>query len=91
MARLLIRMQRLEFSSWTADALRRNRKTYVLGGQATLFNAAALRAVAERNHTREPWDTSTLVGDDQRLSHRPRLRRADVHPPVPVGAAPQVG
>jgi len=36
MARLLIRMQRLEFASWTADALRRNRKTYVLGGQATL-------------------------------------------------------
>jgi poly-beta-1,6-N-acetyl-D-glucosamine synthase len=40
-ARLLIRMQRLEFASWTADALRRNRKTYVLGGQATLFNAEA--------------------------------------------------
>jgi cellulose synthase/poly-beta-1,6-N-acetylglucosamine synthase-like glycosyltransferase len=36
MARLLIRMQRLEFAAWTADALRRNRKTYVLGGQASL-------------------------------------------------------
>ncbi len=34
MARMLIRMQRLEFASWTADALRRNRKTYVRGGQA---------------------------------------------------------
>ena len=64
-ARLLIRMQRLEIASWTADALRRNHKTYVLGGQATLFNAAALRAVAERNPTREPWDTSTLVEDMQ--------------------------
>ncbi len=65
MARLLIRMQRLEFASWTADALRRNRKTYVLGGQASLFSNDALRAVAERNLTRGPWDTSTLVEDMQ--------------------------
>jgi poly-beta-1,6-N-acetyl-D-glucosamine synthase len=64
-ARLLIRMQRLEFASWTADALRRNRKTYVLGGQASLFSNEALRAVAERNLTRGPWDTSTLVEDMQ--------------------------
>jgi biofilm PGA synthesis N-glycosyltransferase PgaC len=65
MARLLIRMQRLEFASWTADALRRNRKTYVLGGQASLFSNEALRAVAERNLTRGPWDTSTQVEDMQ--------------------------
>src|SRR5580698_7891204 len=65
MARLLIRMQRLEFASWTADALRRNRKTYVLGGQASLFSNDALRAVAERNLTRGPWDTSTQVEDMQ--------------------------
>lgn len=65
MARLLVRMQRLEFASWTADALRRHRKTYVLGGQASLFNAEALRAVAERNHTREPWDTTAQVEDMQ--------------------------
>jgi biofilm PGA synthesis N-glycosyltransferase PgaC len=65
MARLLIRMQRLEFASWTADALRRNRKTYVLGGQASLFSNEALRAVAERNQTRGPWDTSTQVEDMQ--------------------------
>ena len=76
MARLLIRMQRLEFASWTADALRRNRKTYVLGGQATLFNAAALRAVAERNHTREPWDTSTLVEDMQLTGDLQAMRYA---------------
>ena len=76
MARLLIRMQRLEFFSWTADALRRNRKTYVLGGQATLFNAAALRAVAERNHTREPWDTSTLVEDMQLTGDLQAMRYA---------------
>ena len=65
MARLLIRMQRLEFASWTADALRRNRKTYVLGGQASLFSNDALRAVAERNLTRGPWDTSSQVEDMQ--------------------------
>jgi cellulose synthase/poly-beta-1,6-N-acetylglucosamine synthase-like glycosyltransferase len=65
MARLLIRMQRLEFAAWTADALRRNRKTYVLGGQASLFSNDALRAVAERNQTRGPWDTSTQVEDMQ--------------------------
>jgi cellulose synthase/poly-beta-1,6-N-acetylglucosamine synthase-like glycosyltransferase len=65
MARMLIRMQRLEFASWTADALRRNRKTYVLGGQASLFSNDALRAVAERNLTRGPWDTSTQVEDMQ--------------------------
>ena len=76
MARLLIRMQRLEFASWTADALRRNRKTYVLGGQATLFNAEALRAVAERNHTREPWDTSTLVEDMQLTGDLQAMRYA---------------
>ena len=65
MARLLIRMQRLEFGSWIADALRRNRKTYVLGGQASLFSAEALRAVAERNLTKGPWDTSAQVEDMQ--------------------------
>jgi len=65
MARLLIRMQRLEFASWTADALRRNRKTYVLGGQASLFSNDALRAVAERNLTHGPWDTSAQVEDMQ--------------------------
>ena len=65
MARLLIRMQRLEFAAWTADALRRNRKTYVLGGQASLFSNDALRAVAERNLTHGPWDTSTQVEDMQ--------------------------
>ena len=65
MARLLIRMQRLEFASWTADALKRNRKTYVLGGQCSLFSNDALRAVADRNQTRGPWDTSTQVEDMQ--------------------------
>ena len=76
MARMLIRMQRLEFASWTADALRRKRKTYVLGGQCTLFSASALRAVAERNRTREPWDTSTMVEDMQLTGDLQAMRYA---------------
>jgi poly-beta-1,6-N-acetyl-D-glucosamine synthase len=76
MARMLIRMQRLEFASWTADALHRKRKTYVLGGQCTLFNADALRAVAERNRTQEPWDTSTMVEDMQLTGDLQAMRYA---------------
>jgi len=64
-ARMLIRLQRLEFAGWTADALRRNRKTYVLGGQTSLFSNHALRAVADNNQTKGPWDTSTQVEDMQ--------------------------
>jgi poly-beta-1,6-N-acetyl-D-glucosamine synthase len=37
----------------------------VLGGQASLFSNEALRAVAARNQTHGPWDTSTLVEDMQ--------------------------
>jgi cellulose synthase/poly-beta-1,6-N-acetylglucosamine synthase-like glycosyltransferase len=76
MARMLIRMQRLEFASWTADALHRKRKTYVLGGQCTLFNAEALRAVAERNRTQEPWDTTTMVEDMQLTGDLQAMRYA---------------
>jgi biofilm PGA synthesis N-glycosyltransferase PgaC len=63
-ARMLIRMQRLEFASWTMDALRR-RKTYVLGGQASLFRADALRAVALQSPTQAPWNPATMVEDMQ--------------------------
>ena len=102
-ARMLIRLQRLEFASWTMDALRK-RKTYVLGGQASLFRAEALRAVAEQNPTRRPWDTATMVEDMQLTGdlramryatpvsqERPRLRRADAHRPLAVAPAPEVG
>lgn len=65
MARLLIRLQRLEFAGWTMDALQKNRTTYVLGGQASLFNAEALRRVAEHNNTPGPWDASAQVEDMQ--------------------------
>jgi poly-beta-1,6-N-acetyl-D-glucosamine synthase len=63
-ARMLIRLQRLEFASWTMDALRR-RKTYVLGGQASLFRADALRAVAMQSPTQAPWNPATMVEDMQ--------------------------
>ncbi|WP_035856288.1 glycosyltransferase family 2 protein [Cryptosporangium arvum] len=65
MARLLIRLQRMEFAGWTMDALQKNRTTYVLGGQASLFNADALRRVTERNNTPGPWDASAQVEDMQ--------------------------
>jgi biofilm PGA synthesis N-glycosyltransferase PgaC len=64
-ARMLIRLQRLEFAGWTSDALHRSRKTYVLGGQASLFNNSALRRVADTKQMRGPWDTSTMVEDMQ--------------------------
>jgi cellulose synthase/poly-beta-1,6-N-acetylglucosamine synthase-like glycosyltransferase len=63
-ARMLIRLQRLEFASWTMDALRK-RKTYVLGGQASLFRADALRTVAMQSPTQAPWNPATMVEDMQ--------------------------
>src|SRR3984957_14813527 len=63
-ARMLIRLQRLEFASWTMDALRR-RKTYVLGGQASLFRADALRAIALQSPTQAPWNPASMVEDMQ--------------------------
>jgi poly-beta-1,6-N-acetyl-D-glucosamine synthase len=61
-ARMLIRLQRLEFASWTADILRK-KKTYVLGGQCSLFRADALRAVALQSPTQAPWNPSSQVED----------------------------
>jgi biofilm PGA synthesis N-glycosyltransferase PgaC len=91
MARMLIRMQRLEFASWTADALHRKRKTYVLGGQCTLFSAEALRAVAVRNRTREPWDTSTMVEDMQLTGDLQAMRYATkVSPTARAYAGPMI-
>lgn len=65
MARMLVRMQRLEFASWTMDTLQKNRKTYVLGGQASLFSGEALRRVTELKQTPGPWDTTAPVEDMQ--------------------------
>lgn len=62
-ARQLVRAQRLEFTSWNLDQLRRGRKTYVLGGQATLFRQNALLYAASRNNGYGPWNSDTDVED----------------------------
>jgi cellulose synthase/poly-beta-1,6-N-acetylglucosamine synthase-like glycosyltransferase len=55
----------MEFAGWTMDALQKNRTTYVLGGQCSLFNNDALRRVSEHNNTPGPWDASAQVEDMQ--------------------------
>ena len=62
-ARLLIRLQRMEFASWTLDMLHRRRNTYVLGGQATLFRVAALQEVVDHERRHSPWDPEAQVED----------------------------
>ena len=62
-ARLLIRLQRMEFSSWTLDILHRRRNTYVLGGQATLFRVKALQEVVDGERRHSPWDPEAQVED----------------------------
>ena len=62
-ARLLIRLQRMEFAGWTLDMLARKRSTYVLGGQATLFRVEALREVTEGERRLGPWDAEAQVED----------------------------
>lgn len=62
-ARLLVRMQRLEFASWTIDILHRKRNTYVLGGQATLFRVDALQQIVDEERRLSPWDPEAQVED----------------------------
>lgn len=61
--RALMLVQIMDFASWTTDLLRRDRKTYVLGGQATLFRAETLRAVTEQHHQHGPWNPDEDVED----------------------------
>lgn len=75
-ARSLVRLQRIEFASWTMDMLRRNRRTYVLGGQATLFRATALEEVARTQRRHGPWDPSAQV-EDMELTWRLNAARWD--------------
>ena len=103
-ARLLVRLQRLEFAAWTIDILHRKRNTYVLGGQATLFRvkraaggrrrASAAVAVgpggAGRGHGADVGAERARLGDKV-SSQRARLRRPDADAQVAVGAAAQVG
>jgi biofilm PGA synthesis N-glycosyltransferase PgaC len=73
-ARLLIRMQRMEFAAWTLDMLHRKRSTYVLGGQATLFRVVALQEVVDQEHRLSPWDPEAQV-EDMELTWALKARR----------------
>jgi cellulose synthase/poly-beta-1,6-N-acetylglucosamine synthase-like glycosyltransferase len=59
----LLRQQRMEFTGWTLDLLRRDGETYVLGGQATLFRGEAMHEVVKENRRAAPWSTQTQVED----------------------------
>lgn len=62
-AKFLVRMQRFEFAGWVNDILHHKRRTYVLGGQATLFRVKALAEVAELNDRTSPWLETVQVED----------------------------
>lgn len=72
LVRQLVRAQRLEFTSWNLDQLRRGRRTYVLGGQATLFRQEALLKAAYYNNGYGPWNADTDV-EDMELTWRFQL------------------
>ncbi len=62
-ARQLIRAQRLDFASWLTEIMARNRSTYVLGGQATLFRIKHLQDVIDVHERNSPWDPDAQVED----------------------------
>jgi len=62
-ARQLIRAQRMDFASWLTDIMARNRSTYVLGGQATLFRIKHLQQVVTDHERHSPWDPDAQVED----------------------------
>lgn len=62
-ARQLIRAQRMDFASWLTDIMARNRSTYVLGGQATLFRIKHLQQVTVDFERNSPWDPDAQVED----------------------------
>jgi cellulose synthase/poly-beta-1,6-N-acetylglucosamine synthase-like glycosyltransferase len=63
LGRFLVRLQRFEFAGWTVDILHRKRKTYVLGGQATMFRAQALVDVTLGMKRPVPWTHKSQVED----------------------------
>lgn len=62
-ARQLIRAQRLDFASWLTDIMARQRSTYVLGGQATLFRVKHLQEITQQHERNSPWDPDAQVED----------------------------
>lgn len=73
-ARLLVRLQRMEFAAWTLDMLHHKRSTYVLGGQATLFRVSALQEVVDSERRLSPWDPEAQV-EDMELTWALKARR----------------
>ena len=76
--RLLVRLQRAEFSKWTDLALKRGRKTSVLAGTACCMRNEALREIvrwrlneASGQAPAGPWIESSLV-EDFELTYRLR-------------------
>lgn len=73
--RLLVRLQRAEFSKWTDQALRRSRQTSVLAGTAcAIRNDAVRQLVAWRQATHPgagPWACDSMV-EDFELTYRLR-------------------
>jgi len=63
LARQLIRAQRMDFASWLTDIMARDRSTYVLGGQATLFRITHLQHVTTTHERHSPWDPDAQVED----------------------------
>ncbi len=62
-ARQLIRAQRMDFASWLTDIMAKERSTYVLGGQATLFRVKHLQDVVTTHERNAPWDPDAQVED----------------------------
>ena len=54
---------RMDFASWLTDIMARNRSTYVLGGQATLFRIKHLQQVTVDHERNSPWDPDAQVED----------------------------
>jgi cellulose synthase/poly-beta-1,6-N-acetylglucosamine synthase-like glycosyltransferase len=90
-ARLLVRLQRMEFASWTLEMLRRKRSTYVLGGQATLFRVSALQEVVDSERRLSPWDPEAQV-EDMELTWALKARRWEtkVSPTARAYAGPMI-
>jgi cellulose synthase/poly-beta-1,6-N-acetylglucosamine synthase-like glycosyltransferase len=70
--RLLVRMQKAEFSRWTDQALRRKgRWTSVLAGTACCMRVSALAQIASSRAGEGPWTYDSLV-EDFELTYRLR-------------------
>jgi biofilm PGA synthesis N-glycosyltransferase PgaC len=71
----LVLSQRAEFAmTEIKQQLRRGRRTEILGGQATLFRAEALREVANVTDGKVPWSVTSAVEDAELTRSMQRLK-----------------